>query len=77
MKVAVSIREDVFREADAAARRRKWPRSRLYAQALRAYVATEQGDQVTQRLDAVHASPIEVEPGLKRAQYATLAEESW
>jgi hypothetical protein len=77
MKVAVSIPDDVFRDADAAARRRKWPRSRLYAEALRAYVTFEEKDQVTLRLNAVHDRPIEVDAGLSRAQYATLPDESW
>jgi hypothetical protein len=77
MKVAVSIPDDVFRDADAAARRRKWPRSKLYAEALRAYVTFEEKDQVTLRLNAVHDRPIEVDAGLSRAQYATLPDESW
>lgn len=77
MKVAVSIPDDVFRDADAAARRRKWPRSRLYAEALKAYVTAEEKDQVTLRLNAVHDRPVEVDADLRRAQYATLADESW
>ena len=77
MKVAVSIPDDVFLEADAAARRRKWPRSKLYAEALRAYVTSEEQDQVTLRLNAVHDRPIVVDAGLSHAQYATLADESW
>jgi len=77
MKVAVSIPDDVFQQADAAALRRKWPRSKLYAEALRAYVASTQEDQVTLRLNAVHDRPIRVEPGLRQAQYASLADESW
>jgi predicted transcriptional regulator len=77
MKVAVSIPDDVFREADAAARRRRWPRSKLYAEALRAYVTSEDRDQVTLRLNAVHDRPIAVDAGLSQAQYATLADESW
>jgi hypothetical protein len=77
MKVAVSIPDDVFHQADADARRRKWPRSKLYAEALRAYVASAEEDQVTLRLNAVHDRPLQVEPGLRAAQYASLADESW
>jgi metal-responsive CopG/Arc/MetJ family transcriptional regulator len=77
MKVAVSIPDDVFRDADAAARRRKWSRSRLYAEALRAYVTSDEKDQVTLRLNAVHDRPIEVDADLRRAQFATLTDESW
>lgn len=39
MKTAVSIPDDIFKEADRAARRLKWSRSRLYAEALREYLA--------------------------------------
>ncbi len=77
MKVAVSIPEDVFRKAEAAARRRKWPRSKLYAEAIRAYVAESGDDLVTAQLNAVHDRARDVDPALRRAQYAALSDESW
>ena len=77
MKVAVSIPDDVFRQADAAARRRKWPRSKLYAEAIKAFVAASDQDSVTDRLNAVHERPTGVEPALHHAQFAILADESW
>lgn len=54
MKVAVSIPDEVFKQAERAARRLKVPRSRFYAQALRAFVAGDADDAVRRALDEVY-----------------------
>ena len=48
MKVAVSIPDPLFAEAEALAKRRRLPRSKLYARALSEYVANHSDDQVTE-----------------------------
>jgi metal-responsive CopG/Arc/MetJ family transcriptional regulator len=53
MKVAVSIPDDVFEEADRLAQELGESRSALYAQALTAFVQTHAPDRVTEVLDAV------------------------
>ena len=48
MKTAVSIPDDVFKEAEALARRRKVSRSRLYADALREFVTRHDPDAISE-----------------------------
>lgn len=47
MKVAVSIPDPVFAQAEALAKRLKLSRSKLYARALDAYVAGQSTDELT------------------------------
>jgi metal-responsive CopG/Arc/MetJ family transcriptional regulator len=53
MKVAVSIPDPVFSEAEALARRLGASRSEIYARALNAFVATHAAERVTEALNAV------------------------
>lgn len=53
MKVAVSIPDPVFNEAEQLARRMNTSRSDLYARALAAYVGDHAADQVTQAVNDV------------------------
>lgn len=61
MKVAVSIPDRVFQEAERLAAHLKTSRSQLYARALAAFVGTHAEDQITEKMnvvvDAVGASP--------------------
>jgi metal-responsive CopG/Arc/MetJ family transcriptional regulator len=52
MKVAVSIPDPIFEEAERLARRLGTSRSDVYARALDAYAATHAPDRVTEALDA-------------------------
>ena len=51
MKVAVSIPDDLYQEADRVAERRGVNRSALYARALRRLLADEEGDALTRMID--------------------------
>ena len=53
MKTAVSLPDDLFEDAERLARRLKKPRSRVYSDALKEYVARHDPDLVTQKLDEV------------------------
>ena len=53
MKTAISLPDDVFAEAERLAKRMKTSRSRLYAHALREYVARHADDRVTEALNEV------------------------
>ena len=55
MKTAISVPDDVFREADRLAAEMKQSRSQLYSRAVREYVARHSSDAVTGALDAVYA----------------------
>ena len=53
MKVAVSIPDPVFAEAEALAKRMKLSRSKLYAKALDAFVAEHANDDLTAIANAI------------------------
>lgn len=53
MKTAISIPEDLYGAAERLARRLNRSRSRLYADAVREYVARHEPDAVTEALNRV------------------------
>ena len=53
MKVAVSIPDDVFAEADSLARRLKTTRSEIYARAVAAFVGEHDPDRITEAMNQV------------------------
>ena len=56
MKVAISVPDPLFRQAESAARRLRIPRSQLYARALEAYLSRQHRSGVTDRLNAVYGA---------------------
>ena len=56
MKVAISVPDPLFRQAESAARRLRIPRSQLYARALEAFLSQQSRPDVTERLNAVHGA---------------------
>ena len=78
MKTAISIPDRIFRAAERAAKRQKLSRSRFYAQAVEAYLKTQQSERVTEALNAVYGTESsELEPDLAAAASRLLAEEKW
>jgi predicted transcriptional regulator len=51
MKIAVSVPDDVFEDAERLARRMKRSRSEVYSRALAEYVARHAPDRVTEAMD--------------------------
>lgn len=80
MKIAVSIPDKIFEEAERLAQERGVSRSELYAQAISEYVKDQRFAGVRERLDAVYvAAPEEsaVDPLIERLQAASLPREDW
>jgi hypothetical protein len=80
MKTAISIPDQVFREADALASRLGLSRSELYVRAIGALLATHRGDVVTARLNAVHAAggnDLGIDAALAAAQFKAAGREKW
>ena len=78
MKTAVSLPDDLFRVAEAAARRLKVSRSQLYATALSEFLDRNQSDVVTKRLNEIYSRhPAKVDPALQRAQMKSLKKNGW
>ncbi len=78
MKTAVSIPDPIFREAEREAKRRKWPRSRLYAAALQAFLRKREADRVTEKLNEVYRTEdSRIPEEMERAQFENLEPEKW
>jgi metal-responsive CopG/Arc/MetJ family transcriptional regulator len=78
MKTAVSMPDNLFRQADAAARRLRVSRSRLYATAIAEFLDRQQTNSVTERLNELYLrQPARVDAALHRAQIKSLDKDSW
>ena len=78
MKTAVSLPDDLFRLAEAAARRLHVSRSELYAKAIADYLNRQQSTAITERLNDVYSRrPAKLDSGLHRAQLKSLEKDSW
>ena len=55
MKIAISVPDELSEEADRLARRLNQSRNRLFADAVREYIARHDPDAVTAALDRVYA----------------------
>ena len=78
VKTAVSIPDPVFHEAEALARRLGLSRSRLFREALEAYIAAHSDKKHIDALNEVYSrEPSSVDSGLSRMQWASLPEEEW
>lgn len=78
MKVAVSIPEPIFSEAELLAKRFRTSRSELYARALNAYVESHSEDRVADSWNAVVDAVDEEDLSFVReAARQTLARTEW
>jgi metal-responsive CopG/Arc/MetJ family transcriptional regulator len=78
MKVAISIPDDIFEDAEFLARRQGKSRSRLYADAIAEYVGAYRTESVTEQLNTVYGEKhATLDPALEQAQYEILPEEDW
>jgi metal-responsive CopG/Arc/MetJ family transcriptional regulator len=70
MKVAVSIPDDVFEEAEGLARRLKASRSEVYSRALSEFLGRHAPEQITERMNRVAEDVGVEEPDTFRAKAA-------
>jgi metal-responsive CopG/Arc/MetJ family transcriptional regulator len=78
MKTAVSLPDELFRVAEAAARRLRVSRSELYARAIAEFLKGKQENSITERLNGVYSRrPAKLDSCLHRAQLKSLTEEAW
>ncbi len=78
MKTAISIPDPLFAAAERMSKRLRISRSRLYAQAMEAYLRAHQGKGITEALDAVYRTEDSgLDPLLAAMQWASLAREEW
>jgi metal-responsive CopG/Arc/MetJ family transcriptional regulator len=78
MKTAISLPDDVFKEAESYARRSRKSRSQLYAEALSEYLARHAPDEVTERMNSVcDRIGTEQENFISEAARRIMAKETW
>ena len=78
MKTAISVPDDLFRLADAAARRLRVSRSELYATAIAEFLKRQSENSITERLNDLYSRRrAKVDSALHRAQLKSLEKEVW
>ncbi|MBS0460970.1 MAG: hypothetical protein JSS41_00675 [Proteobacteria bacterium] len=78
MKVAISLPDPIFSEAEKLAHRLRVSRSQLYATALEEYLGKRQDSRITERLNALYGAGLEsVDPALAAAQLGAIGNEAW
>lgn len=78
MKVAISVPDPIFREAEVLATALKKSRSQLYAEALAGFVKSHSAHNVTQRLNAVcERESSKLDPAFTAAQHKVLGRAAW
>ena len=79
MKTAISLPDELFREADEVAERLALSRSQLYARALSEFVGKYRADEIRESYDRAYAEPeSEGEAAFRRAAARkTLKEAEW
>jgi len=78
MKTAISLPDDLFRQAEAAAQRLRVSRSELYAKAIAEFLRSRQENAITERLNKVYSQrEAKVDSGLHRAQLKSLKKDAY
>lgn len=78
MKTAISIPDDLFAAAEAAARSLSVSRSEFYAKAIERYLQDQQDAAITDRLNEVYASnSSELDPALYEIMLRSIGDEQW
>ncbi len=78
MKTAVSLPDEIFRQAEATAKKLRVSRSKLYATALSEYLERHRDGSVTERLNRVYSKhDSKLDPALENAMLQTLNKERW
>lgn len=78
MKTAISIPDEVFDEAERAAKRLGVSRSELYANAVRNYLDRHRDENITEELNQLYGDiDSSLPPELDRMQHRSLGKEDW
>jgi metal-responsive CopG/Arc/MetJ family transcriptional regulator len=78
MKTAVSLPDEIFRQAEARAKKLRISRSKLYATALSEYLERQRAESVTERLNQVYSEhESKLDPALENAMLQALAKDRW
>lgn len=78
MKIAISVPDEVFEEAERASKRLRQSRSRFYTRAVEHYLKEIGGDEITERLNSVFKDqPSRLDPVMEGLSLEVLRGEEW
>lgn len=78
MKTAISVPDDLFKQADRLARRQRKSRSRLYSDAITEYVARHDHDRITEKLNELAESiDTSLDPFIKAVTHEVQKRNKW
>jgi antitoxin MazE6 len=78
MKTAISLPDELFKEAEKFAKKQKLSRSELYAEALRDYLKRRNGEWITEAINKVlEETTNDIDPSLVQAQIRAVGKEKW
>jgi metal-responsive CopG/Arc/MetJ family transcriptional regulator len=78
MKTAVSVPDELFRQAEAEAKKLRISRSKLYATALSEFLDRKRSKSITERLNEVYSKQdSKLDPVLERMMLESLPKERW
>jgi len=78
VKTAISLPNELFQQAEVAAKKLRISRSQLYAKALTAFLMQSSSQSITEQLNQVYShAQSEVDPVLQNAQIDLLRRAEW
>jgi metal-responsive CopG/Arc/MetJ family transcriptional regulator len=78
VKTAISVPDELFEKAEAAAKRLHVSRSELYARALADFLSSQDPSAVTAKLNEIYSSePAKIDELFQRAQMKLMSESEW
>ena len=77
MKTAISIEDDLFRQAEEAARELGLSRSALFSQAINEFIRNHMPSEITRKYNEVYSEVAVTDAELDRIAYDVLSKAEW
>ncbi len=78
MKTAISVPDNIFRDAERYAKSHGVSRSKLYSKALAQFLEEKSGEEITKKLDEIYSQqPSALNKRVAARQFSSLGQEEW
>ena len=77
MKTAISIEDDLFRQAEAAAKELGLTRSALFSQAIDEFIRNHMPSEITKKYDLIFSASSNSDHELDKVAYTVLSKAEW
>ena len=77
MKTAISIEDDLFKQAEGAARELGLSRSALFSQAVEEFIRAHMPSEITRKYNEVYAGKLASDEELNRVAHGVLSKAEW